>query len=700
MSLRKRIVKELFRFLLVATLVLPILGTGKASADTTWTQTTQAEFQLGTLTQVEVVSPGDVKLAKADSGYVYAFKGYVTKTFWRYNIAANTWLPMAPALQFIGAGGALAYDGDNYIYALAGNGTSNFMRYDITLNSWASLTPTPPNAVNAGGALVFVGGSYNYLYALRGGGYNTFWQYNITSSTWTPKATTPAAVYGGGALAYGGGDFIYALGGMSNNFWQYSITGNSWTPKAVTLSNVGDGGALASDGGNFVYAIKGDNTVTFWQYNITGNSWLAMADTPATPCVYGGGALVYDKATHFFALRGKEEDDFYKYDATGNSWTSKANAPDNVSYGGALAFKGPSYYSAGNLISSTLDTSYSANFSNISWTATTPTSTSVKFQIATNNNSTDWVFKGYDGSTTSYYTVSGTPIWSGHDGDRYIRYKAFLGTTNTIFTPVLSDVSITFTQVIVLPSATTTTASSVEEITATLNGSVANDGHEACQYQFVYGTTLGGPYPYSTGWSIGTKNTGQSFSADITGLSQGTKYYFKAQVKNSAGIGTGSELEFLTKPEAPTSFTATAVSDTQIDLSWIMGIGAQKTIILRKIGGFSANMTDGTQIYFDTGISFSDIGLTPETAYYYSAWSEVTGCEQWSDACASVTTTTAPPPPTPTPPPTTTTPAVVGGVVFPIDKMQVLAPWLGAFLALLLVVSGALVKLVGLRKRA
>jgi len=237
-----------------------------------------------------------------------------------------------------------------------------------------------------------------------------------------------------------------------------------------------------------------------------------------------------------------------------------------------------------------------------------------------------------------------------------------------------------------VPAVTTGNATLVEETTATLHGTITDDGGESCQYRFQWGTTQGGPYTDNTTW-IGSKTTGQSFSAAITGLGKGTKYYFIAEAKNSTGTDNGTELSFLTKPDPPDPFTATAVSDTRIDLSWVKGDGAENTMVRRKTGTYPASITDGDEVFFDTGTNTSDIGLSPDTTYYYSAWSEVTGSQQWSDAYAAVITTTgsAPPPP---PPPT-----AVGGTVYPVNKAQVLAPWLCFFLVLSLAVGRAVFSL-------
>jgi len=191
----------------------------------------------------------------------------------------------------------------------------------------------------------------------------------------------------------------------------------------------------------------------------------------------------------------------------------------------------------------------------------------------------------------------------------------------------------------VTPMVATNAATLVEETTATLNGTISNDGGEACQYRFEYDTNSGEPYAYSTNWT-GSKITGESFSEAISSLDEGTKYYFRAQAKNSAGTASGSELTLLTKPDAPTSFDATIAGTAQIDLSWTKGDGAQKTKIQRKEGGYPSDKDDGTQVYFGTGTSTPDMGLTPGTTYYYRAWSYVSGSEQWSDNYAEDWATT------------------------------------------------------------
>ena len=106
--------------------------------------------------------------------------------------------------------------------------------------------------------------------------------------------------------------------------------------------------------------------------------------------------------------------------------------------------KGDCYDPSGTLESSSHDCGYPADFGTISWDSQTPDSTELKFQIATNNDNATWNFVGPDGSSATYYTTSGADIWSGHDGDRYIKCKAYLLTTDCNQTPELEEVRITY----------------------------------------------------------------------------------------------------------------------------------------------------------------------------------------------------------------------------------------------------------------
>jgi hypothetical protein len=225
-------------------------------------------------------------------------------------------------------------------------------------------------------------------------------------------------------------------------------------------------------------------------------------------------------------------------------------------------------------------------------------------------------------------------------------------------------------QALQAPTVVTDNATLVEETTATLNGVLTGDGGEPCQYSFEWGTASG-IYTDNISWT-GSVNTGQSFNTNLSSLTKGQPYYFRARVKNSTGVVNGGELHFLTKPDAPVSLSATANSSSQIDLLWVKGTGAQRTMVRGKSGDYPASISDGYEVYFNTGTSTSDTGLFSNTTYFYRAWSEVTGSQQWSDSFVSANATT------------NAGPSVlsVGGVVLPVNKTSVLAPWIFAALVL------------------
>lgn len=107
---------------------------------------------------------------------------------------------------------------------------------------------------------------------------------------------------------------------------------------------------------------------------------------------------------------------------------------------------GHTYVSNGSLISSTFDTGTNqTTFTTLDWKPTSQTaSTSIKFQIATSNDAatTTWNFVGPDGTSATFYNTPQTTINSAPA--RYVRYKAYLSTTDTSKTPVLTSVDINY----------------------------------------------------------------------------------------------------------------------------------------------------------------------------------------------------------------------------------------------------------------
>lgn len=175
---------------------------------------------------------------------------------------------------------------------------------------------------------------------------------------------------------------------------------------------------------------------------------------------------------------------------------------------------------------------------------------------------------------------------------------------------------------------TTQAASSISTTAATLNGTTSANGSD-WDMKFQYGTTTG--YGTDTSWTEGLAASTSSTQA-IGSLSPGTLYHFRAVTRDViAATYNGSDATFLTLPVVPTGFTCTR-GDTQATLSWTKGDGADKTMVRRGTTTYPVNISDGTQVYFDTDPGVTDSGLTNDVTYYYSAWSEITtgGLTQYS----------------------------------------------------------------------
>jgi MYXO-CTERM domain-containing protein len=125
------------------------------------------------------------------------------------------------------------------------------------------------------------------------------------------------------------------------------------------------------------------------------------------------------------------------------------------------------------------------------------------------------------------------------------------------------------------PTVTTAAATAVTTTGATLNGS-ANPNQLTATGWFRYATvspgtcndTFGTRSPAAGGAALGAGTTAVAYSQAVTGLTQGTTYYFCAIASNSQGTRFGVVLSFVT-PAAPTVTTvaASAVTSTGATLN-------------------------------------------------------------------------------------------------------------------------------------
>lgn len=97
---------------------------------------------------------------------------------------------------------------------------------------------------------------------------------------------------------------------------------------------------------------------------------------------------------------------------------------------------------------------------------------------------------------------------------------------------------------------------------ATLNGTLDDDGGEACDCGFEWGETVA----YGNTTATQSKTTGLTFAKVITGLLPATTYHFRAFATNSADTVYGADRSFTTltpvEPAASLDIMAEALDGT------------------------------------------------------------------------------------------------------------------------------------------
>ncbi|HEX7318235.1 MAG TPA: MBG domain-containing protein [Pyrinomonadaceae bacterium] len=249
---------------------------------------------------------------------------------------------------------------------------------------------------------------------------------NITATTWQAQTFTPTA---SGKLTQM--DFQAALG----------TTGVPGT-LVVEIRNVASGVP-----GGTVLASANLTTIAG-----TGNAWYGV--TFAAPPIVAAGtqyALVFRAGAGgpFRAVSSSSNvyagGNWQQSSTSGASWANITSGGQTLDLAFSAYIIPQTYATSGNFVSSPKDANQAdgtaAGWTTISWNATTPAGTDIKFQAAGSNNAGGlFTFVGPDGTPNTYFTNGGS--LAQFNGSRYLKYKAYFSTTNTALTPTLADVTV------------------------------------------------------------------------------------------------------------------------------------------------------------------------------------------------------------------------------------------------------------------
>ncbi len=176
----------------------------------------------------------------------------------------------------------------------------------------------------------------------------------------------------------------------------------------------------------------------------------------------------------------------------------------------------------------------------------------------------------------------------------------------------------------VAPSVSTDNATNITKTSARLNGNLTSLGTAtSANVSFQWGTSPGS-YPFAT-TPVSMNATG-TFSANITGLTSGTSYYFLARAAGD-GTGNGTEKSFSTpayNPPTVTTGNATGITTHSATISGnLTSLGtAVSANVSFQYGTTSGNLTIETEMVAMSLVgshSANLTGLSANTNYYFRA---------------------------------------------------------------------------------
>jgi len=341
-----------------------------------------------------------------------------------------------------------------------------------------------------------------------------------------------------------------------------------------------------------------------------------VASTNSTTSVTIGWGTV-SGATGYYIYRSTDKTGTYEQigSSTSTSYTDNRLSAGTTYYYRVAAYNNGGTGSESSFISittmpnaptSVVATVNSANSIIVSWKEVSgatgyriyrSTTSSGTYELVGTTSAISYTNSGLTLGTTYYYKVSAYN--SGGEGSQSDK-------VSTIALPMA-------------PTGMTATPNSTS-ITISWSAVTGADG-----YKIYRSTTSSGTYA-----EISTSTT---TSYTNIGLTAGTVYYYKISAYNSSGEGSQSSISAITLPAVPTGITTTANS-TSITISWSNVTGTSGYKIYRSTTSSGTYEEVGTS----ATTSYTDIGLTSNTTYYYKVTAYNSGGESSKSNTVSVAT--------------------------------------------------------------
>ncbi len=436
-----------------------------------WTQTSQSEFEGGTLNQVDTTtSPGDVILD--------TFSDSVTDTFDdESKIASKVNLVVTAGqvkLTSAGGGGTETLRPDG-----AGDETLITDQFPLSGAHWDKVdeaTSDDDSTYVSTEQGQFEEDLYNIANHSTGSGSINYVRVYIVGSAEVNPTTTNAYVH----IKTNGVEYNGTEETTTTSYATYSYqwdvnpqTGSDWTWAEIDALQIGVG-IRRPKNNRWTRVTQVYAEVNYTAYDSLGTLTainLLSGETVVSIDSFGYNASAIPSGTSLKVQFSPDSTSWYNSAGTPDGWNTLSQGTHSIDLSG-LGWSGANfyykmeftsdgtdtpvldeisvtfsiYYASGDLTSSAYDTGYAVDWGTISFTIVEPSLTDIKFQIRTAATQAGLSSATWYGPTGpgDYYTTGGTNINSVHDGDRWIQYKAYFSGPQDS-TPTLSDVTITYT---------------------------------------------------------------------------------------------------------------------------------------------------------------------------------------------------------------------------------------------------------------